>query len=555
MRIVAFNISHDSSVCSYNDGAIEFFCKEERLTRKKHDKFPYKSLLELKYFLGDKKIDRFLYHIPENNEQYTEYLFSVFVSKIFQVELENYSSLSHHLCHGALSFYNSGFEKSLVLVVDRNGSAFFEKGEKISRESESIFIADYDMGLFPIYKSFWSEQQYQNKKKYCHDLIKHHYPNTEIKIHGTCGIVKVYEAATTLIGQHALENGKTMGISSYGDEVVYEDLFRNNSPISDEFSVVDLKVNGPLDTACFSGYEDFIIDRVTEENYKLYANKAKQVQQQTQIEVNNLIRRYVDITGIKNVCVSGGYGLNVVANNFYIKNNPDVNFYFEPLSDDTGVPIGAAMDLYHRETKDRQTKSLDTNFYHYYIDENIEGGEQATIDDLTNLLLDQKSISIFDGNPESGPRALGHRSILFDARNKSGKDIVNKIKKREWYRPFAGIILEDKFEEYFYTLGLKSSPFMTINFEAKECTKRLVPAIIHVDSTCRIQTVNSSNKFLFSLLHSFYKKTDCPFLLNTSFNLAGEPLVQTKNDALNVLNNSDLDYVYFVDSKKLYEKE
>jgi carbamoyltransferase len=165
------------------------------------------------------------------------------------------------------------------------------------------------------------------------------------------------------------------------------------------------------------------------------------------------------------------------------------------------------------------------------------------------LLIDQKSVAIFDGAPEAGPRALGHRSILFDPRNKNAKDIVNKIKKREWYRPFAGIILESQFNEYFDTCGLKESKFMTINFEAKSGVRDYVPGIIHVDNTCRIQTVSSG--FLFNLLTLFYNKTGCPMLLNTSFNLAGEALVQTKKDALDTLNNCSLDAVYFVDDNKL----
>lgn len=554
MRIVSFNIAHDSSVCSYNDGTIEFFCKEERLTRKKRDKFPFKSLIQLKDFLGDEKIDRFLYHIPENNEQYTEYIFSTFVEKIFKCKLENYSSLNHHLCHASVAFYNSGFEKSLIVVVDRNGSAFFDSGNKLARESESIFIADYDTGITPVYKSFWSEIKYQNNKTHIHKLIAPHFPNAEIKIHGTCGIVKVYEAATTLIGQHVLENGKTMGLSSYGEDLEYESLFRNDSAVADEFSHINFPINGELDTTCFSGYEDLIQNNITENNYQLYANKAKQVQIQTQEQVNNLIQKYVDITGIRNICISGGYGLNIVANSFYIKNNPDINFYFEPLSDDTGVPLGASMLEYHKLTHDKKVKYLDNNCFHFYENKIHGGGKKASICDLVNLLCSGNSVSIFDGNPESGPRALGHRSILFDARNKDAKEIVNRIKKREWYRPFAGIILKEYFDEYFYTMNLLDSPYMVLNFDAKDKAVSLVPGIIHVDNTCRIQTVDSANMFLYKLLQTFYDNTGCPILLNTSFNLAGDPLVQTKQEAIDVLYNSELDYVYFVDEEKLHEK-
>jgi carbamoyltransferase len=161
-------------------------------------------------------------------------------------------------------------------------------------------------------------------------------------------------------------------------------------------------------------------------------------------------------------------------------------------------------------------------------------------------------VAIFEGQPESGPRALGHRSILFDPRNKNGKNLVNKIKKREWYRPFAGTILKEKFEEYFESHGLTESPYMTINFSCKEKTIDFVPAIVHVDNTCRIQTVEDG--FFYELLEMFYEKTGCPMLLNTSFNLAGEPLVQTKKEALKTFNNTTLDAIYFVDENKIVKK-
>ena len=169
------------------------------------------------------------------------------------------------------------------------------------------------------------------------------------------------------------------------------------------------------------------------------------------------------------------------------------------------------------------------------------------------LLNKQKSVAIFEGSAEAGPRALGHRSILFDARNKNCKDLVNKIKNREWYRPFAGVILKEHFKKYFDTLGLSESKDMTINFECNKETLKLVPGIVHVDGTCRIQTVEDG--FLYDLLTEFNKLTKCPMLLNTSLNLAGEPLVNTKEEACELLNNSKLDAIYFVeDSKILYRK-
>jgi len=160
-------------------------------------------------------------------------------------------------------------------------------------------------------------------------------------------------------------------------------------------------------------------------------------------------------------------------------------------------------------------------------------------------LLDQKVVAIFQGQSEWGPRALGNRSILFDPRNPKGKDIINGIKKREWFRPFAGTIMLEYVHDYFEMLTLKESPYMSFAIEAKEKAKKQVPSIIHVDNTCRIQTVTrEQNKHFYELIEEFYNKTGVPILFNTSFNLAGEPLVETLADAIDTVNRSEIDYIY-----------
>jgi len=543
MRILAFNVAHDASVCSIKDGEIEFFCKEERLSRKKRDKHPFKALDKFAE-LNFGKVDHALYVTPSNNEPDVEIVFGAYIQKKFNVKLENYSSLKHHDCHASLAFYNSGFEKSLVFVIDRNGSMFFSNGNLIGRESESVYIASTQHDLIPIRKNFWLSSGYENSKNEVEKILRSHYHNVDISAPGPLGIVKVYEAATTLIRQNPLENGKTMGLSSYGENLDYDQLFWNNIGLNEKF----IHIPGGDNVTCFYNCEVPIVKEVTESNYQPYANRAKQVQLQTQQVALNLISEYVKQTNIKNVCIVGGYGLNVVANNFYLKKLPDVNFYFEPVADDTGVSIGAAM-LKYKELTYKNPKSVSNNFYHFYEDEPVVG-KKCNIDDVCNLLINQKSVAIFEGNPEAGPRALGHRSILFDARNPNAKKLVNEIKKREWYRPFAGVILEEYFNEYFETLGLKTSSYMTINFDCKEQTKNFVPGIIHVDNTCRIQTV--SNGFLYQLLNKFYEKTNCPMLLNTSFNLAGEALVQTKKDAIHTYESSALDAICFVEKNEIF---
>lgn len=161
------------------------------------------------------------------------------------------------------------------------------------------------------------------------------------------------------------------------------------------------------------------------------------------------------------------------------------------------------------------------------------------------IILKQEILAIFQGASEMGPRALGNRSLLFDPRNKDGKTIVNKVKKREWYRPFAGTVLLEHATEWFEMGTIKESPYMSFAIPVKENKKELIPSITHVDGTCRIQTVTEKqNKNFYNLIKSFYEKTQVPILFNTSFNLAGEPLVETKEDALSIMARSDLNYLY-----------
>jgi carbamoyltransferase len=160
-------------------------------------------------------------------------------------------------------------------------------------------------------------------------------------------------------------------------------------------------------------------------------------------------------------------------------------------------------------------------------------------------LIDQKVVALFQGQSEWGPRALGNRSILFDPRNPNGKEIINRIKKREWFRPFAGTIMLEHVHDYFEMLTLKESPYMSFAVQAKEKSIKEVPSIIHVDNTCRIQTVTrEQNKHFYELIEEFYNRTGVPILFNTSFNLAGEPLVETLEDAIDTVNRSEIDYIY-----------
>jgi carbamoyltransferase len=167
------------------------------------------------------------------------------------------------------------------------------------------------------------------------------------------------------------------------------------------------------------------------------------------------------------------------------------------------------------------------------------------INEAVEILLEQKPLVIFQGESEWGPRALGNRSILFDPRNKEAKKIVNNFKKREWWRPLAGTILLEHVHDWFDIATLKESPHMSFAVDAKQKAIEIIPSIVHVDNTCRIQTVTEKqNLNYYNLIMEFYKKTNVPVLLNTSFNLAGFPIVQTLDQAIYVSNVSEFKYLY-----------
>ena len=168
-----------------------------------------------------------------------------------------------------------------------------------------------------------------------------------------------------------------------------------------------------------------------------------------------------------------------------------------------------------------------------------------SIEEAVTILLEQKPLVIFQGPSEWGPRALGNRSILFDPRNKDAKNIVNFFKKREWWRPLAGTILLEHVHEWFDIATLKESPFMSFAVDAKQQAIEKIPSIVHVDNTCRIQTVTKEqNLNYYNLINEFYKKTNVPILLNTSFNLAGYPIVETLEQAIWTCSGSEFKYLY-----------
>ena len=523
--------------------------KEERKVLRKREKDPVYSLYD---FDTD---DDVVYSFQTPTFQSSTYDFNRYIaSKKYNIVRSYDFTNSHHLVHANLAFYDSGFDKALVFVLDRDGSmaSVDDLIYNSCRESESVYIASYPNNFQPIYKNYWTINN--NSFDFIKD-ISFKYPDCEFSAKSQQSIVKVYETATSLILQGKLENGKTMGLSAYGNkDIEYYNLFTDKSIAIDNY-FGHQTINGEHHSVNLD-LQKIARKDINKENYQIYADYAWQIQKQTQEALANLVNKYIEKTGIKKVCVTGGYGLNVVANHYLISQFPDVDFFFEPIADDSGNSIGAAMKAYRDETLDMSIYPLRDTFFNgskYSLD-NIDGID-IEVNQVAKLLSEGKSIAVYQGLSEAGPRALGNRSILFDARDKNAKDKVNNIKKREWYRPFAGMVLEKDADEFFEMGHIIKSPHMTISFPIKSESVHLIPGVVHVDNTCRIQTINESNTNIFELLNEFKKITGIGVILNTSFNLAGYPLVETPQNALDTLKNSELDFLWFPEISKIVSRD
>jgi carbamoyltransferase len=356
----------------------------------------------------------------------------------------------------------------------------------------------------------------------------------------------MFEAIARYLGFDGHDAGKVMGLASYG---------RPNSKIPD--------LTDPTLFDC--GWHDNITFKPEgfANDFQTRADLAYALQKVTQERVLELIKFAVKETGNNNVCLSGGYALNCVANYYYLKNLPkEVNLYVEPAAHDAGTSIGAAKKLWHQTTGDitvRKQKHIYLGPKPTTYDIPLLPGEHlinAYDYNVIYFVIAGQAVALFEACSEAGPRALGNRTILFDPRNPKAKDIVNQIKKRETFRPFAGTVIQQEATNWFDMGGLEESPFMMYAMDVLPEVRNKIPGVVHVDGTCRVQTITKDqNLHFYNLVESFGVRTGVPILFNTSFNLAGEPLVETVADAVAAVRNSDLNFLYMPEVGKLFVKD
>lgn len=545
MKIIGISYSgdHDSSCALVIDGELKFAISEERLTRKKHDSsFPINSIKEalkfsnlkpedidyvciswsnpLKQFIFDLKL-LFKNKFSFKGLLYTSYsnLYKLWIKGGFK-RYENYFGKSnflfcdHHLAHAISAYSYSPFNEATVVVIDGRGAY----------EATSIWYAK-DGKIEPV------------------EIIK--FPNS---------IGLFYAKFTKYLGFKPLsDEWKVMGLAPYGKDGISLKEFIENESIPYRINWKRLLRSGLNDV---SGIEE-IFGRKREEDEEInekHKDIAFACQRETERAILNIVKYAVEKTKCKNLCLAGGVVLNCKANGIVANSGIIDDIFIQPAASDEGAALGSAFYPYLIFEK-RLPKFLMDNLYlgPSFKEEEIERilkNCKLKYEKLINpqkliseLISDGKIIGLFQGRMEFGPRALGNRSIIADPRKEEMKDKVNNsVKYREWWRPFAPTILEEKYFEFFDTKFL--SPFMILSFPVKKEMKDKIPATVHVDGTARPQSLNKKiNPFYYEIIYEFYKKTNVPAILNTSFNLKNEPIVCTPFDAIRTFYTSGLDYL------------
>ena len=573
---------HDSAACIIIDGEIVAATQEERFTRKKHDSnYPKNAIdfvlnycnlklsevdqivfFEKPFLKFERLLETYVAFAPKGFVSFSKAMPLWIKEKLFQKNLlfnklkehdENYKSdeniffSDHHLSHAASAFFPSPFEEAVILTADGVGewaTTTVAVGKNNNLEIKKEILFPHSLGL--LYSAF-----------------------------------TYYTGFKVNSGEY-----KLMGLAPYGSPV-YEDKIKK---------IVDIKDDGTffLDQKYFNYATGLTMindkfielfgqkprDPKTEQITQFHMDIASSIQKITEVIMIKLAKDIRNEYGIKNLCLAGGVALNCVANGKILKEKIFENIWIQPAAGDAGGSLGAALALWHIEQGNKRIVSENDSMKGSYLgcefdqkqiekELNSLGANFQTfeyenlIDETAEFLANEKAIGWFQGRMEFGPRALGGRSILGDPRsNKMQKNLNLKVKYRESFRPFAPSVLKEDANTWFdinvdspYMLlvadinpnkkiEMKSEQEKLFGIDKLNIKRSEIPAITHVDYSARIQTVTkNTNPRYYDLISKFKKKTGCPLIINTSFNVRGEPIVNTPTDAFNCFMGTELDYL------------
>lgn len=567
---------HDSAACLVKDGEIVAAAQEERFTRKKHDSsFPihairaclntagvgvgqidYAAFYDKPFVKFERILETYLSTAPQGFRSFMMAIplwiqEKLWLRKIIQKELQYEGKIlfgEHHESHAASAFYPSPYNEAAFLTIDGVGewattTYGFGKDTKIKILAETRF--PHSLGL--LYSAF-----------------------------------TYYTGFKVNSGEY-----KVMGLAPYGEPKYVQTIYDN---------LLDLKEDGSFKMNM--DYFDYVAGlTMTNDKFdRLFGGPARQpesrlaqremdlarsVQDVTEEIMLRMARHVHKITGMKNLCLAGGVALNCVANGRILREGPFESIWIQPAAGDAGGALGVALSVYHRYAEkpmppkngaDRMKAALlgpeysDERIKEYLRKNNIpfqEVSESQLAPNVADILADEKVVGWFQGRMEFGPRALGSRSILGDARSPRMQAKMNlKIKFRESFRPFAPVVLREKVNDYFemdvdspYMLlvaNVQKSRLIPMTEEQKKLfgieklniPRSDIPAITHVDYSARVQTVKrEDNPRYYDVIKAFEAKTGCAVLVNTSYNVRGEPIVCTLEDAYRCFMRTDMDYL------------
>jgi carbamoyltransferase len=540
---------HDSAAALLRDGVVVAACQEERLSRKKHDSgFPANAV---KYVLKEAGIEpsdldavgfydkpllkfermlsTYVATFPRSFPSFRKAMplwihEKLWIPSLIRKQLSPYKGpilfAEHHMSHAASCFLVSPFEEAAILTVDGVGewaTASFGVGRGT------------DITMFK-----------------------------EIRFPHSLGLL--YSAFTYYLGFKVNSaEYKVMGLAPYGKPVHFDRIMKDMIHLNEDGSFkLNMKyfsydygltmTNGAFDEF-FGGPPRKPETWMAEREFDIAASVQK-VCEEVVLKMVNYIHKE---TGLDNLCMAGGVALNCVANGRVVRETPMKNLFVQPAAGDAGGAVGVAHYIYNT----LQKKPRGPGWKHAYlgpeyrdaeISEYLEsaGAKHELLADgdlvkrTAKLLSEGNVIGWFQGRMEFGPRALGGRSILADPRDAKMRDILNmKIKFREGFRPFAPSVLEDRCAEWFELVG--DSPYMLLVAQVRE-GKRVIPSVTHVDNSARIQTVTREGSPLYyDLIAEFERITGVPVIINTSFNVRGEPIVCTPHDAYLCFMRTNMD--------------
>ena len=539
---------HDAAAALLMDGKLVAAAQEERFTRKRHDdSFPRNAidycLSQANVNVGDldhivfydrpfvkfeRIVQTYIATFPLGYRSFLKALPIWLKEKMWIPQRINEELgfekrplfVDHHVSHAASAFLVSPFEQAAILTLDGVGEW----------ETTTYGIGrGTDVRLL---QSIW----------FPHSL----------------GLL--YSAFTYYLGFRVNSaEYKVMGLAPYGEPKYFDLIMKELVALRDDGSFrlnmkyftyhYGLTMTGPKFESLFKEPHRKPESKLTQ----FHKDMAASIQKATDTIVVKMARHLQQETGLKNLCMAGGVALNCVSNSKILEQTSFQDIFVQPAAGDAGGAVGAAFYIYNTVLQNPRVYTMNDAFLGpEYSDAEIEevfkkygvDFQKCTRSELlhktASLIADQKVIGWFQGRMEFGPRSLGSRSIIADARNPRNQSIVNlKIKFRESFRPFAPTVLEDKVGDYF--IPGRPSPFMLFVATVRE-DKREIPAVTHVDGSARLQTISrGQNELYYDLIKEFERQTGCPVIINTSFNVRGEPIVCSPEHALRCFIRTEMD--------------